>query len=124
LSDALSAEVAPFGIRVVCVEPGYFDTALSDTVDKLLSELDPNSPYVDMTRFMLDFSKNALVNGGDPADVADAIVAAVADPTSPLHVHVGADADAFLELWAQTGTYETFMPAATALLFSGDDAAG
>ena len=118
LSESLFAEVAPFGIRVVCIEPGYFDTALSDTVDTLLDQLDPASPYVDISRVMLGFSKDALVNGGNPSDVANAIVAAVADPASPVHVHVGADADAFLELWAQTGTYETFMPAATALLFA------
>ena len=40
LSESLSAEVAPFGIRVVCIEPGYFDTALSDTVDSLIEQVD------------------------------------------------------------------------------------
>lgn len=122
LSESLSAEVAPFGVRVVCIEPGYYDTALSDTADTLLAQLDPSSPYLGISTFMLQLSKGLLVNGGDPGDVADAIVAAVADPASPLHVHVGADADAFLELWAQTGTYETFMPAATAALAGGDQA--
>lgn len=121
LSDSLAGEVAPFGIRVLCVEPGYYDTALSDTVDTLVGQIDPSSAYADLNRFMLDFSKNALMNGGDPADVADTVVAAVADAASPLHVHVGADADALLEVWSQTGTFETFMPAATELLFSGDD---
>ncbi len=120
LSESLAAEVAPFGIRVVCIEPGYYDTALSDTVDTLLDQVDDSSPYADVTRFMLDFSKNALVNGGNPADVGAAIVTAVGDPSSPLHVHVGADADAFLELWRQTGTFETFVPAANAVLFSAE----
>ncbi len=120
LSESLAAEVAPFGIRVVCIEPGYYDTALSDTVDTLLDQVDDSSPYADVTRFMLDFSKNALVNGGNPADVGAAIVTAVGDPSSALHVHVGADADAFLELWRQTGTFETFVPAANAMLFSGE----
>lgn len=119
VSESLSAEVAPFGIRVVCIEPGYYDTALVDTVDLLRSQLDPSSPYLDLSTFMLELSRGLLVNGGDPTPVADAIVAAVADPASPLHVPVGADADAFLELWAQTGTYETFMPAATAALGAG-----
>jgi NAD(P)-dependent dehydrogenase (short-subunit alcohol dehydrogenase family) len=121
LSESLAAEVAPFGIRVLCVEPGYYDTALSDTVDTLVGQINPSSAYADVNRFMLDFSKNALVNGGDPADVAEAVVAAVADAASPLHVHVGADADAFLELWSQTGTFETFVPAANALLVSEGD---
>ncbi len=119
LSESLAAEVGPFGIRVVCVEPGYYDTALSDTVDRLRDELDPASPYADLSRFMLDLSKSLLVNGGDPGDVATAIVAAVADPATPLHLLVGADAEAFVELWAQTGTYETFMPAATAAIGAG-----
>jgi NAD(P)-dependent dehydrogenase (short-subunit alcohol dehydrogenase family) len=123
LSDSLSAEVAPFGIRVLCIEPGYYDTALSETVDMLAGQLDPASPYADLSHVMLDFSKKALVNGGDPADVASAVVAAVADAASPVHVHVGADAHAFLELWRQTGTFETFIPAANALLF-GDDQTG
>ncbi len=122
LSEALAAEVAPFGIRVVCVEPGYYDTALTDTVDQLLADLDDASPYAAVNRFMLDFSKSALESGGDPNDVASAIVAAVADASSPLHVHVGADADAFLELWAGTGTFESFVPAANAMLFGSGDA--
>jgi hypothetical protein len=41
----------------------------------------------------------------------------VADPAAPLHVHVGDDAHAFLDLWRQTGSFETFIPAANALLF-------
>ena len=70
---------------------------------------------------MLDFTKGARANGGDPADVADAIVAALADSGSPVHVHDGEDAHAFLELWKQTGTFETFGPAANTLLFSEGD---
>ena len=45
-----------------------------------------------------------------------AVVAAVANDASPLHVHVGADAEAYLDLWRQTGTFETFTAAANALL--------
>ena len=117
LSESLAGEVASFGIRVLCIEPGYYTTALTETVDQLAAQLDPSSPYADMSAFMLDFTKGLLENGGDPADVADAIVAAVDDPASPLHVHVGDDATAFLELWRQTGTFETYMPAANAALF-------
>jgi NAD(P)-dependent dehydrogenase (short-subunit alcohol dehydrogenase family) len=120
MSESLAAEVAPFGIRVLCVEPGYYLTNLTDTVDALEAQLDPSSPYADLGHFMLDFTKDALVNGGDPADVAAAVVAAVADDASPLHVHVGADAEAYLDLWRQTGTFETFTAAANALLAEGN----
>jgi NAD(P)-dependent dehydrogenase (short-subunit alcohol dehydrogenase family) len=119
LSESLAAEVAPFGVRVVCIEPGYYDTALSDTVDQMAAQLDESSPYAGVSHLMLDFSKSALVNGGDPNDVADAVVAAVADVNSPLHVHVGDDAEQLLQLWDQTRTFETFIPAANAALFGG-----
>jgi NAD(P)-dependent dehydrogenase (short-subunit alcohol dehydrogenase family) len=118
MSESLSAEVAPFGIRVVCIEPGYYETALVDTVDSALADLDPASPYADMSRFMLEFSKTALVGGGQPTAVCDAVVAAVADAASPLHVAVGPDAEGFLEMWAQTGTFESFVEAANAVMFS------
>ena len=118
LSESLAGEVAPFGIRVVSVEPGYYDTALADTVDNLLDQADPSSPYAGLNHMMLDFSKTSLTNGGDPNEVADTIVAAVADPTSPLHISVGADAVGLLELWGQTGTFETFMPAVTELMLA------
>jgi NAD(P)-dependent dehydrogenase (short-subunit alcohol dehydrogenase family) len=117
ISESLAGEVAPFGIRVLCIEPGYYDTAFTQMVDGMLESIDATSAYADLTKFMLDFSKGALENGGNPADVASAIVAAVGNPESPLHVHVGADADAFLELWKSTGTFETFIPAANAMLF-------
>jgi NAD(P)-dependent dehydrogenase (short-subunit alcohol dehydrogenase family) len=120
LSESLAAEVAPFGIRVVCIEPGYYDTALVDTVDELRTELDPSSPYAEASQIMLDFTRASLTNGGDPADVARAVVAAVADDASPLHVHVGSDAAEFLDMWAQTGSFESFVEAANAVMLSDD----
>ncbi len=70
LSESLAAEVAPFGIKVVCIEPGYYDTALSDTVDMLRAEFDPASPYSEISEFMIEFTKASLQNGGDPTDPA------------------------------------------------------
>jgi hypothetical protein len=50
--------------------------------------------------------------GADPRIVADAIVAAAYDPTTPLHVPVGDDAEMFVALWDQTRTYEKWMDTA------------
>ena len=105
---------------LLAIEPGYYDTALVDTVDDLRAERDPSSPYAEASRIMLDFTKASLANGGDPVDVARAVVAAVADDTSPLHVHVGSDAAEFLDMWAQTGSFESFVEAANAVMLSGD----
>ena len=120
LSESLAAEVAPFGIRVVCIEPGYYHTALLDTVDNLRAELNPSSPYAEASQIMLDFTKASLANGGDPVDVAHAVLDAVADQASPLHVHVGSDAAEYLEMWAQTGSFESFVEAANAVMLSDD----
>ena len=116
MSESLSAEVAPFGIRVVCIEPGYFVTELVATVDGLLAEVEDSSPYAELSRFMLNFSKTALVTGGNPADVGAGIVAAVSDPESPLHVTVGADTEVFLDVWKNTGTFESFSAAMTEMM--------
>ncbi len=116
LSESLSAEVAPFGIRVLSIEPGYFDTELVATVDSLLGQVQDTSPYAEVNRFMLNFSKNALATGGHPADVGSAIVAAVSDPESPLHVTVGADTAVFLDVWKNTGTFESFSAAMAEML--------
>ena len=116
LSESLSAEVAPFGIKVLSIEPGYYETGLTDTVDMLLAQVNSASPYAEVYRFMMNFTKNALSTGGNPADCATAIVAAVADPTSPVHVAIGLDTQAFLDLWQQTGTFESFSAAMAEIL--------
>jgi NAD(P)-dependent dehydrogenase (short-subunit alcohol dehydrogenase family) len=120
ISESLAGEVAPFGVRVVCIEPGYYTTKLTDTVDQLDAQIDPASPYAEMDHVMLDLTKSLLENGGDPVDVGAAIVAAVADQTTPLHVTVGDDAAAFVDLWRQTGSFEACVPAASATLFDRD----
>ncbi len=88
LSDSLAEEVRPFGIRVVCIEPGFFATA----VVRKARPLPETSPYRDLERSVAAFFHTNVESGGDPRDVAAAIVAAVEDPSSPLHVPVGADA--------------------------------
>ena len=119
LSESLQAEVAPFGIRVLSIEPGYYDTALTDTVDTLLAQVNDTSPYAEVNRFMLNFSRNALSTGGNPADVGEAIVTAVRDSSSPLHVAVGIDTGPLLDLWKQTGTFESFSAAMNEMLAAG-----
>ena len=95
-----------------------------DTVDDLRAELDPSSPYAEASQIMLDFTKASLANGGDPVDVARAVVDAVADQDSQLHVHVGSDAAEFLDMWAETGSFESFVEAANAVVLSDDGQPG
>jgi NAD(P)-dependent dehydrogenase (short-subunit alcohol dehydrogenase family) len=93
LSDSLSGEVQPFGIRVVSIEPGFFATANLDNATRPT----PGSPYAEIETAVVAFYESSLDHGGDPRNVAAAIVAAATDPASAIHVPVGPDAEMFIQ---------------------------
>ena len=108
LSESLNGELSPFGVRVVCVEPGFFSTAISET-SNAVEQGNPGRRVRSRRSMVPDFLTSSVETGADPRIVADAIVAAVEDPDSPLHVAVGDDADLLLATWAGTGTYESWV---------------
>jgi NAD(P)-dependent dehydrogenase (short-subunit alcohol dehydrogenase family) len=94
--DSLTPEIAPFGIRTMLVEPGYFRT-------ELLTEESTKYPepsiddYAEKTRATVAAWKamNGL-QGGDPAKLAKALVQLAGEAEPPLRWPAGADAvDAF-----------------------------
>jgi NAD(P)-dependent dehydrogenase (short-subunit alcohol dehydrogenase family) len=112
LSESLAGEVLPFNIRVVVIEPGFFATEISNNGLNRGSGAIGTAYEADHDWFM-GFMHSGVDNGADPRVVADAIVAAVDDAATPLHVAVGDDAAMYLALWEQGPTYEAWM--ATAL---------
>ncbi|MGH9126200.1 MAG: SDR family oxidoreductase [Acidimicrobiales bacterium] len=92
MSDSLSGEVQPFGIRVANIEPGFFSTNNLANATRPA----PGSPYAELEGAMVKFLESSLDHGGDPANVAAAIVKVVDDPGSPRHVVVGPDAEVFI----------------------------
>jgi NAD(P)-dependent dehydrogenase (short-subunit alcohol dehydrogenase family) len=90
LSEALAAEVAPLGIRVVLVEPGAFRTGLMGASMVRSREIDAYAPTAGATR-----EAAAAMDGaqqGDPAKAAAAIIRAVDADEAPLRLALGADA--------------------------------
>jgi NAD(P)-dependent dehydrogenase (short-subunit alcohol dehydrogenase family) len=91
LSEALAAEVAPFGVRVLIVEPGTFRTGLHRTGSR--RETAPLAAYAQVigpTR-----AQQAGFDGrqlGDPARAAAAIREALAAEEAPLRLVLGSDA--------------------------------
>jgi NAD(P)-dependent dehydrogenase (short-subunit alcohol dehydrogenase family) len=90
-SEALAAEVAPFGIAVTLVEPGAFRTGFNGP-DALVTST-PMHPYADqMTGLRQMFEDQDGRQPGDPAKAAAAIVSVVGADQPPLHLVLGEDA--------------------------------
>ncbi|MGW0686895.1 oxidoreductase [Streptomyces sp. NPDC002754] len=91
LSEALAAEVAPLGIRVLIVEPGAFRTGFAGSAD--LTPVSTLDAYQDTVGPVL----SALPGGsgqepGDPTKAAAAILTAVDAEEPPLRLPLGNDA--------------------------------
>ncbi|SNY74545.1 SDR family NAD(P)-dependent oxidoreductase [Paractinoplanes atraurantiacus] len=88
-SEALAAELAPAGVHVTLVEPGLFATGFAGSVHAVA----PDETYAPTVgKFLADFSQLPPSAFGDPARVADAIVAVTEMPDPPLRLAVGDDA--------------------------------
>jgi NAD(P)-dependent dehydrogenase (short-subunit alcohol dehydrogenase family) len=113
LSETLRAEVEPFGIRVVIVEPGAFRTGLfrpgaayfSDEMPEYAETVGPTRAYV---------RDGHLEQPGDPVKAAAAIITALDADEPPLRLVLGEDAignirqrlqgvSAELDEWADVG---------------------
>ncbi|MBQ1124815.1 oxidoreductase [Streptomyces sp. B15] len=89
MSEALADEVAPYGIKVLIVEPGSFRTGLF-SAGTASEETGPYADTVGATRRMIE-SSNGL-QPGDPAKAAAAIRTALDADRTPLHLPLGDDA--------------------------------
>jgi NAD(P)-dependent dehydrogenase (short-subunit alcohol dehydrogenase family) len=95
--EALTPEVAPFGIRTMLVEPGYFRTALL-TEESTKYPQPSIEDYADKTRATVTAWKG--MNGmqpGDPAKLAKALIQLATNAEPPLRWAAGADAIAAVE---------------------------
>jgi NAD(P)-dependent dehydrogenase (short-subunit alcohol dehydrogenase family) len=95
--ESLTPEVAPFGIRTMLVEPGYFRT-------ELLTETSTKYPvpsiddYAETTRqTVATWKKMNGLQGGDPAKLAKALIPLASEGEPPLRWPAGADAVDALE---------------------------
>lgn len=88
LSDSLSREVAPLGIKVTCVEPGPFRT---DWAGRSLKQTRPSiADYQNTVGARLELTANySGKQPGDPVRAVEAIVAAVEADNPPKHLVLG-----------------------------------
>ena len=101
-SEVLANEVAPFGVKVIIVEPGAFRT---DWQGASMTMHEPGPDYRDVIGFIHELRKTS--NGsqaGDPARGARIIIDVVESPEPPRRLLLGSDA---VELALTNGAQRT-----------------
>jgi NAD(P)-dependent dehydrogenase (short-subunit alcohol dehydrogenase family) len=108
--ESLAPEVAPFGIRTMLVEPGFFRTELltPESTNFAAPSIDDYALRTEQT--VAAWKGMNGQQGGDPAKLATALVQLASQPESPLRWVAGADAVATVEqkardLIEQAGAY-------------------
>src|SRR6188768_3762790 len=99
--ESLAPEIAPFGIRTMLVEPGFFRTELlsNDSTTYAQPTIDD---YAERTREIVAAWKSMDgKQGGDPAKLAEALVKLAALKEPPARFAAGADAVQTFEAKAQ-----------------------
>jgi NAD(P)-dependent dehydrogenase (short-subunit alcohol dehydrogenase family) len=95
--ESLAPELAPFGIRTMLVEPGFFRTELLTPESTKYAE-SSIADYAERTEQTVTAWKSMNGRqGGDPAKLADALVQLAAQDEPPRRFPAGADAVATFE---------------------------
>jgi NAD(P)-dependent dehydrogenase (short-subunit alcohol dehydrogenase family) len=91
ISEALAAEVAPLGIKVTVVEPGFFRTDFLDesSLSRTAQQIEDYHASVGKTRALADNFNHG--QRGDPRKLAGAMLRLVNAESPPLRLPLGSD---------------------------------
>ena len=96
LSESMSYELEPFGIRVVLVEPGVIKTNFVDGMVIAKKSQDPKSPYSQIIQKMATGFEEMMKNGSSPNLVAKVVLNAPTNENPNLRYLVGNDIEQWL----------------------------
>ncbi len=99
LSESLSHELGPFGIRVIIIEPGFIKTNIMNSSVLAKRASVENSPYYSFTKKIESYFKSMMDNpeSSNPEEVAKVILHAVTSDNPQLRFTVGNDASAIVQ---------------------------
>jgi NAD(P)-dependent dehydrogenase (short-subunit alcohol dehydrogenase family) len=98
LSESMSYELEPFGIKVVIVEPGVIRTNFVNSVIVAKKSQDPNSPYSQIMQKTATVIEDMMKNGSSSPDlVANVVLNAVTNENPNLRYLAGKDVETWLD---------------------------
>jgi NAD(P)-dependent dehydrogenase (short-subunit alcohol dehydrogenase family) len=100
LSESISYELEPFGIRVVVIEPGVIRTNIMNSSVLAKKAQDPKSPYFSSIQQLERSFKSAMENtsaSSPPEEVAKVVLQAVTSQSPKLRYAVGNDASSLIQ---------------------------
>jgi NAD(P)-dependent dehydrogenase (short-subunit alcohol dehydrogenase family) len=97
LSESMSYELEPFGIKVVLVEPGFIKTNFGQAMVIAKKSQDPNSQYGQMMQQMAASSSRMIQNASPAELVAKAVLDAVISKNPNLRYLVGKDVEEWVK---------------------------
>jgi NAD(P)-dependent dehydrogenase (short-subunit alcohol dehydrogenase family) len=96
LSESISYELEPFGIKVVIVEPGVVRTNFGGGLVIAKRSQDPNSSYSQMMKKIASSFEELMKNSSSPDLVANVVLKAVKDENPNLRYLAGNDVEQWL----------------------------
>ena len=100
LSESISYELEPFGIRVVLIEPGFVRTNIMNSSIIAKKAQDPSSPYFSLIRQLERSFKLAMENtsaSSTPEEVAKVVLQAIRSTNPKVRYAVGNDAASIIQ---------------------------
>ncbi len=98
LTESISYELEPFGIRTILVEPGIIKTNFIKAAVLGQKSTDSNSPYFQFMSNMDDGMKKLIESGESPEYVARVVLDAINDSKPKLRYLAGKDVEHIMEI--------------------------
>ena len=98
LTESISYELEPFGIRTILVEPGIIKTNFIKAAVLGEKSTDSNSPYFQFMNNMEDGMKKLIESGESPEYVARVVLDAINDSNPKLRYLAGKDVEHIMEI--------------------------
>ena len=97
LTESMSYELEPFGIKVILIEPGVIKTNFFNSSVLAKKSQDPNSPYATLMKGMEDSVDKMMENASTPQYVAEVVLDAITNENPKLRYLAGKDVEQLVE---------------------------